>query len=190
MTKTLKAIAKGGIATGAVGAMALASATPAQADDRHRNKIGAGEIIAGAVILGGLAAIASSSKRDRHYGYDDRRYRSDYRRGGNPRRAVEKCIRAVERDARRSGYRFADVTQIRDVDDTRYGWKVKGRLEVANRGYGRERDYRRDRYDRYDRYNRYDRHNGQYRRGDDGKFTCYVERGRVADIRYKGLRRL
>ncbi len=186
MTNKLKAIAKGGIATGAVGAMALAAATPAQADHRDRGKIGAGEIIAGAVILGGIAAIASSSKRDRYYN-DDRRYRSDYRRGGNPRRAVEKCIRAVERDARRSGYRFADVTQIRDVDDTRYGWKVKGRLEVANRGH---RNYRHDRYDRYDRYDRRDRHQGYYQRGDDGKFTCYVERGRVQDVRYKGLRRL
>ncbi|MFN2100315.1 hypothetical protein [Altererythrobacter sp. MF3-039] len=185
MTNKMKSFAKGGIATSAVGAMALATAAPAYADHRDRDKIGAGEIIAGAVILGGIAAIANSSKRDRYDYRDDRRYRSDYRRGGNPRRAVEKCVRAVERDARRSGYRYADVTQIRDVDDTRYGWRVKGRLEVANRGYDRYRDYRRDRYDRYDRHDR-----RGYHRSDDGKFTCFVERGRVADIRYKGLRRL
>ena len=173
MTSKLKAFAKGGIATSAVGAMALATATPAQADHRDRDRIGAGEIIAGAVILGGIAAIASASKRDRYgYRYNDRRYRDDYRHRGN----------AVERDARRSGYRFADVTQIRDVDDTRYGWRVKGRLEVAGNGYHRD--------GRYDRYNRYDRNDGYYRRGDDGSFTCRVERGRVTDIDYKGIRRL
>jgi hypothetical protein len=191
MTNKLKAIAKGGIATGAVGAMALASATPTMANDRYRDRdrISAGDIIAGAVILGGIAAIASSSKRDRYgYRYDDRRYRDDYRRGGSPRRAIEKCVRAAERDARRSGYRYANVTEIRDVDDKRYGWRVKGRIEVAGGGYDRYRDYRRDRYDRYDRYDRHDRRG--YRRGDDGKFTCYVERGRVTDMDYSGLRRL
>lgn len=183
MTSKLKAIAKGGIATSAVGAMALATATPAQADHRDRGRIGAGEIIAGAVILGGIAAIASASKRDRYgYRYDDRRYRDDYRHRGNPRSAIERCVNAIERDARRSGYRFADVTQIRDVDDTRYGWRVKGRLEVAGNGYHRD--------GRYDRYGRYDRNDRYYRRGDDGSFTCRVERGRVTDIDYKGIRRL
>ncbi len=189
MTKIFKGFAKGGIATAAVGAMALASAAPVQADDyRDRNRIGAGEIIAGAVILGGLAAIVSSGNKDRYRNYDNRdRYRSDYRRGNNPRRAIKKCIRAVERDAMRSGYRYADVTQVRDVEDTRYGWRVKGRLKVANRGYDRQHNYRNDRYDRYDRYS----HNrDSYRRGDAGKVTCFVERGRIADIRYKGLRRL
>ena len=142
MSNKSKLFAKGGIATAAVGAMALAGATPAQA--RHdRGKIDAGDVIAGAVIIGGIAAIASAAsknKRDRYY-HNDYRYR-DYRgdrydnrysyNRNNPRRAIEKCIRAAERDARRSGYRFADVTQIRDVDDRRYGWRVKGRLVVED----------------------------------------------------------
>ena len=182
MTKTTKAFAKGGIATAAVGAMALAGATPAYASHRDRDGISTGDIIAGAVILGGIAAIASATSKDRYRGYDDRyRYRDSYRGGGSPRSAVERCVNAVERDARRSGYRYADVTQIRDVDSTRRGWRVEGRLVVdGNR-------YRGDRYGRYDRYDRYDRN---YNRADSGKFTCYIERGRVADIDYRGIRRL
>lgn len=195
MSTTGKLFAKGGIATAAVSAMALAGATPAQARDRDR--IDAGDIIAGAVIIGGIAAIASAANKDRNrYRYDDRRYRErDYRyndrygynhRRGNPRRAVEKCIRAAERDARRYGYRFADVTEIRDVDRRSYGWRVKGRMVVdGNRGYGRY-NTRYNRYDRYDRHGRYDR--GYY--GDAGRFTCHIERGRVVDVNFRGIRGL
>ena len=191
MTNKTKAFAKGGIATAAVGAMALASATPTMARDRDRDGISAGDIIAGAVILGGIAAVASAAGKDRYRDYDDRyRYRDSYRYGGSPRSAVERCVNAVNRDVRRSGYNRSRVTQIRDVDDTRYGWRVKGRLEVAGRGYDRYRGYRGDRYDRRDRYDRHDRYDRRYSRSDDGKFTCYIERGRVRDIDYSGIRRL
>jgi len=173
------------IGTAAAGAMAV-SATPAMANDYHGNhykkdRIGAGEVIAGAVILGGLAAIlASSKKKDRHYdrgyhgnrgyhgsrghrgsGYDNGySYKTSYRRGGG-RKAVKRCIRRAER------YAGGKVTEIRDIDRTRYGYKVKGRIVVKD-GY---------RGSRYDRRASYDR----------GRFTCYVENGRIADIRYKGL---
>ncbi|WFL76679.1 hypothetical protein P7228_11810 [Altererythrobacter arenosus] len=200
MSTKNKLFAKGGIATAAVGAMALAGATPAQA--RHDNDgIDAGDVIAGAVILGGIAAVASAvgKNRDRYgdYRYDDRyrdRYRDrDYRYGdrynrryGNARSAVERCVRAVERDARRAGYRFADVTEIRDVDRKRYGFRVSGRLVVdGNRGYGRYNS-RYNRYDRYDRDGRYDRRYSS----DSGKFRCDISRGRVVDIDYKGIRGL
>lgn len=186
MSKTTKAFAKGGIATAAVSAMALAGATPANAEHRHRDGISTGDIIAGAVILGGIAAVASAASKDRYRDYDDRgRYRDSYRYGGSPRSAVERCVNQVNSDARRYGYRDARVTEIRDVDDTRYGWRVKGRVEVRDSRYG-------SRYDRYDRYNRYDRYDrgSRYGRSDDGKFTCYIERGRVTDINYSGLRRL
>ena len=189
--KATKAWAKGGIATAAVGAMALASATPTMAQDRYRDRdgISAGEVIAGAVILGGIAAVAGSIGKDRYR--DDRYYRNG-RAGyynGSPRSAVERCVNAVNRDARRYGYRSARVTQIRDVDDTRYGWRVKGRVEVREGRYDRrysDRYDRRYRDSRYDDYGRYDRRH----RTDDGKFTCYIERGRVADIDYSGLKRL
>ena len=186
MIKKTKGFAKGGIATAAVGALALAGATPAYAGHRDRDGISTGEIIAGAVILGGVAAVASAASSNRYRDYDDRnRYRDNYRYGGTPRSAVERCVAAVERDARSNGYRYADVTQIHDVDSSRHGWRVSGRLQVAGGGYDRY-----DRYDRDDRYDSHDRYDNRYRRGDDGRFTCYIERGRVAGIDYDGIRRL
>ncbi len=190
-----KALMKGTIGTVAAGAMAMTSASPAFARHRDNDRIDAGDVIAGAVILGGIAAIASAVGKDRNrgyrydsrYRYRDRDYRYGDRRGyrrGSPRRAVEKCVRAAERDARRSGYRYSDVTQIRDVDRTRYGWRVKGRIVVdGQHGYGNR--YR-ARYDdrRYD-YGRYRDHNY-----DRGRFSCHIERGRVVDIDYRGIRGL
>ncbi|QZD86087.1 hypothetical protein [Qipengyuania psychrotolerans] len=191
MTNFKKTFAKGGIATAAVGAMALASATPVQARDRGDDGISVGDVIAGAVIIGGIAAVASAASKDRdHYRgsryYRDGRYYSDgrdyrrqaYRSRGNPRAAVEKCVNAARQDARRSGYRFAEVTDIRDVKDTRYGWKVKGRMVVdGQRGYNR--------YDRYDR-----RDYRRYGNEDHGKFSCYIERGRVTQVDFSGIRGL
>lgn len=161
------------IGTAAATAMAV-SATPAMAKGHDRDGISAGEVIAGAVVIGAIAAIASSGKKDR-YAYNDR-YRGDrynrgyrdnnyrhngYRKGKriNSRRAVNKCVRATERKA--GYYGRADVTQIRDVERTRYGYKVKGRVAVKN----------------------------GYRRGyDSGKFTCYVEGRRVSEVRLKNLK--
>ena len=60
LTQNLK---KGALGTVAAGAMALASATPAMADDRHRDRgIDAGDVIAGAVIIGGIAAMVAYGK--------------------------------------------------------------------------------------------------------------------------------
>jgi hypothetical protein len=196
MTKLTKTIAKGTLGTVAAGAMALASASPAMARDRDRG-VDAGDIIAGAIILGGIAAVVSSSRKNGHY--RDRNYRgykNDYRghgyRQGNPRAAIERCVRAAERRAKRAGYRFADVTQIRDVDRTRFGYRVKGRLVVDGaRGYrGAYNNHRYNDRIRYDQ-RRYDRGYGYNdRRADRGKFTCYVERGQRAQINYRGIRGL
>ena len=60
MTKTLKTFAKGGIATATFGAMALAGATPAMANDHRDRGLSTGDVIAGAVIIGGIAAIAET----------------------------------------------------------------------------------------------------------------------------------
>ena len=184
--KTL--LGKSSVATLAAGAMAV-SATPASANDRYDRDDGidAGDVIAGALIIGGIAAVAGAiGSRDRDY-YDDRRYRDRryddrrYSRRGNPRRAVERCVRAAERDARRYGYRYADVTEIRDVDRRNRGWRVRGRMVVdGSRGY-------RDRYDRRS-YGRYDRRG--YGRADRGRFTCDIRRGRITDIDYRGIRGL
>lgn len=172
-------LAKGALGTVAAGAMALASATPAAASDRHRDRgIDAGDVIAGAVIIGGIAAIAGAFDNDDRYDRRDRRYRDrryndryayngNYNRGGygyNGRDVVEQCIRTAERQARRYGWRYADVTQIRDVDRTRYGFRVKGRIEVQD-----ARRYRGQDYDR-------------------GRFTCNVEYGNRPTIRFDGIR--
>ncbi|WP_409212331.1 hypothetical protein [Sphingorhabdus sp.] len=189
------------LSAGAAAAALVSVSAPAQARDRHdRDNISAGEVIAGAVVLGGLAAVIAASDNDRRYdrGYD-RGNNYDYNRAGfgydsrygGGRSAVNQCVNGVERWANR--YSRSDVTQIRDIERTRYGYRVKGNVVVKDGWRGNNRGY--DGYNRYDRDGRYGNgyHNGYeggYNRGyDKGRFTCYVERGRVVDIDYSGLDR-
>jgi hypothetical protein len=186
----MKTISKAMLGTVAAGAMALASATPAMARDRNDDGIDAGDIIAGALVIGGIAAVASSIGRDRGYngtyggpyygdysgGYDDRRYGDrydnrygyDYNRSGNSRQAIQQCVNA----AQRSAY-GARVTDIRSIDRKRDGYKVRGTVVVNERGSGWGRDYN---------Y----RYNGRYY--DQGRFSCDVRYGRVVDLDFSGLR--
>jgi hypothetical protein len=189
-------------ATAAAAALAT-MAVPAQARDyysRDRDGISAGEVIAGAVILGGIAAILSSGNNNNRYEtYDNRRsnrygddrydrydgYNRDqgnyYNANGGSRSAINQCVSGVENYSVR--YNRSKVTEIQGIDRTRDGYRVSGNVVVRegyrNRGYGRG-------YDRDDR--RYDRYGRGYSTGyDQGRFTCYVERGRVVDIQYRGL---
>ena len=179
----MKSITKALFGTVAVGAMAVATATPAIANDnRHRDRgIDTGDVLTGALIIGGIAAVAAiagddDDRRDRRY--RDRDYRGDRydrrdrrnARRGNADRAVERCVRAAERRAQRWSGGRAEVTQIRDVDRERRGWEVKGRISVQ--------DYR---------YNGRNRRNGGW---DDGRFTCDIRDGRVVDIDFSGIRSL
>lgn len=175
----------------------ISAAVPAQANDgryRGRDGIDAGDVIAGALVIGGLAAIASAgSQQDRNYGryddrhYDDRRYddrgyrHEDYgyfRNGYGSRSAVNQCVRAAEQEARRYGRaRITDVTSIYRI---RGGYEVRGRLVVAG-GYYRGRDH-----DRWDRHGyRYDRYGNDY---DKGRFSCVTRYGGVDSVRLGGLR--
>jgi hypothetical protein len=159
------------ISLGAVAATALiaASATPAMADNRRdRDGISAGEIIAGAVVIGGIAALAGAFDGDRGRDRWDRGNRYDrggYGFRGGARGAVDRCVRAAENQARRfGGYRFADVTDVRDIDRTRDGFRVRGRIEVGG---------------------------GWNRRGADrGKFTCRIDGRGAPLIDFDGVRGL
>lgn len=203
----MKTISKALVGTVAAGAMAISAATPAQAqyrDYRHNDGISTGDIIAGAVIIGGIAAIASAASRNNGYGYGygdrygyDNGNRYGYR--GDPRQAVEQCVSAATREASRYGQaRVTRITQVRDRD---YGWEVKGDISVGG-GYGNRygSGYNNGGYyggsnDRYgygynnDRYG-YGYNNRGYGYNDTGSFKCRIDRGRVYDVDFSGLRGL
>lgn len=191
----MKTLSKALVGTVAAGAMAMTSASPAMAQSRydHRDddRIGIGEIIAGALIIGGIAAVAGSAGRDRYdyrdgnrYRYNDRyndRYDRGYRSAGSSRQAVEQCVYAAERNANRYSYGGrAKVTDIRKVDRKRDGYKIHGRIAVNTRSNDWRRGWGND-------YRGYDRRYSGY---DSGKFKCEVRYGRVVDLDYSGIRGL
>lgn len=106
---------------------------------RRHHGLDAGDVIAGVVILGGIAAIASAasnSSRNRDYRDRDYRYRSDYPYRDRPyqyrpyrgdsrtmdsngiNRAIDMCVREVERDRR--------IESVDSVDRLTSGWRVEG----------------------------------------------------------------
>ena len=185
----MKSITNALVGTVAAGAMALASATPAMAQtrydrhDRHdrHDGISTGDVIAGAVILGGIAAVASAAGRNNGgYIYNGNGYRG-YNPAGDPRSAVEQCVYAAERSANRYSYGGrAKVTDIRDIDARRDGYKLKGRIAVNTRNGDWRRGWGNDYRGWNSRYNGYDA----------GTFTCDVRYGRVVDLDFNGIRGL
>ena len=195
MTTISKALV-GAVAAGAMAMVPLTAASAQSRYDRHDRGISAGDVIAGAVVLGGIAAVAASLG-------GNNRNDSRYYRGGNygyyngdPRSAVEQCVGAARQDAARRGYGNVSVRQIRDVNDTSYGWKIKGDIAVdSNRGYYNRGGYNDRSYNNgYSNNGRYN--NGYYGNGrngygqDTGSFTCWIDRGRVSRIDYSGIRGL
>ena len=95
---------------------------------RHDRGVDAGDVLAGVLIIGGIAAIASAASknndndryRDRADYPDDRRdtYRYDNDRGID--RAVTICADEIERDVR--------IGNIDAVNRTARGWQVTGSL--------------------------------------------------------------
>ncbi|MDP3669448.1 MAG: hypothetical protein Q8R69_07145 [Telluria sp.] len=206
MTKAL-------LGTGAAAAALVSTASPALA--RDRNGIDIGDIIAGAVVIGGIAAVAGAigNGRDRgysygypsgsyryndrydngnrydyndRYGYNDRYNRYGYR-NGNPRQAVEQCVATAERQASRYSYGRADVIDIRGVDRNSRGYTVRGRIAVnsQDRGWSNGDGY-------YGRgwNNDYRGWNNNLRGYDAGSFRCKVEYGGVVDVDFSGIRGL
>lgn len=167
-------------------AATVISATPAQAGRYDRDGIDAGDVIAGALIIGGIAAIAAAASSNRDARYDDRYdRRGDFGygdrdrfnvRGFGSRAAVDQCVRAAQRQASRFGR--ARVTDVTKIDRIRGGYEVRGRIVVEERGY---RGGRGD-WDRFG--NRYDRYDDRY---DKGKFSCVARYDGIADLRISGL---
>jgi len=205
----MKTVTKTLVGTVATLAMAVGSVAPAAAQDRYRDRdrgISTGEIVAGAVVLGGIAAVAAAASNDRDrdyrgndYRYGDRDYRSGDRnwdgrgsgwsnwdsnrrwgRGNNPQRAVEQCARAAEREIERYGGGQANVTRVNDIDRERGGYEVTGRIQVNTRDYNRGGWGDRGRNNGWNN-NRYD--------SDSGRFYCEYRGGRVVDIDFDGLNR-
>jgi hypothetical protein len=160
------------------GVATLAASAPVEArgyyDRYDRDRIDAGDIIAGALIIGGLAAIVSAaSNNDR--GYRSSRYDNDYdgyrRDGYGSRGAVDQCVRAARGEAGRYGR--ARVTDVTRIDRIQGGYEVRGRVVVEERGYrGGDYGYHYDRYgDGYDK----------------GRFSCVARYGRIDDVRVSGV---
>lgn len=162
---------------GATAATALAVAAPAQA--RDNNGIDGGDILAGVLLIGGVAAvIAASSDNDDRYDnrYDrrnadwdrrDQRSQRGYQQRMTPRAAVNTCSAAAQQSASRYGR--ARVTQITDVDRNRNGYEVEGRVAVAERYRGGRR------------------YNASHNNYDQGRFTCRIRNGRVDRVRVRGI---
>lgn len=104
----------------------------------HRDRIDGGDVLAGILVIGGIAAIASAADKSRDsranrrdYPRDDRRYdyRSDRRERdygsgyrANGRGAMDRAVDACAAEAARSGR----VDEIFDVERIDGEWRVKG----------------------------------------------------------------
>lgn len=194
------------LASGAAAAALVSTASPALARGHH-DGIDVGDVIAGAVVIGGIAAVAGAIGNDRgydygnyganyrysdrydyndRYGYNDRYDRYGYR-NGNPRQAVEQCVATAQNEASRYSYGRADVTDIRGVDRNSRGYTVRGRIAVnsQNRGWRNGDSYYGNGWN-----NDYRGWNNNLRGYDAGSFRCRVEYGRVVDIDFDGIRGL
>lgn len=103
---------------------------------RHRDRIDAGDILTGVLIIGGIAAIAGAARNDRD-GRDDRyrtRYpdydnRYDYNRR-DERRGLERAARMCANAADARGY---DVETVDEARRGPGGWTVSGETQAGAR---------------------------------------------------------
>jgi hypothetical protein len=179
----MRKLTKPAMIAAGVATLMASTAAVARPDYRHRGHDGidAGDVIAGALVIGGIAAIASAASNnryDRGYRYYDRGYDGyGYNRGGyGSRSAVDQCVRAAQRQAGRYGW--ARVTDVTRIDRIRGGYEVRGRLVVEDRG-------RRGSRGNWDRGYYYDRYDDGY---DKGRFSCVARYGDVQYVNLSGLR--
>lgn len=93
---------------------------------RHRDRVDAGDVLTGVLILGGIAAIASAASKPRasqaRYPESRPRYAEPARvTGQGMDRAVDMCVDAVE-------YEQGRVTSVDGANRTGDGWQVTGEL--------------------------------------------------------------
>lgn len=144
---------RGAAVLASAAALSLA-ATPALARDRwgwgggwgrHHDRVDAGDVIAGILIIGGIAAVASAASKagknrrgeDRRYP-EDRDYRADDYREPAPREgygaayagdmndAVNRCIDEINRGRSR-------VDSVDGAEREADGWRVRGRVGTDSR---------------------------------------------------------
>ena len=109
---------------------------------RDRDRVDAGDILAGILIIGGIAAIADAASKPRNaprYPENDARYRQPANArssdsGSGIDRAVDMCVNEIERDVR--------VDSVDGASRNGSGWNVTGTLyngdgfscQIDNRG--------------------------------------------------------
>lgn len=215
----MKTFSKTLFATVAGLAVVAGAASPAAAQERHRDRddrISTSDVLTGALILGGIAVVAASvdNDRDRNRDYRDRDYRDrdyrdqdyrdqDYRDHDNRDYRGGYDGRWYDYNGGRSNYRGSGnpdraVAQcIRAAERQAERWGG-GRAEVTQlRDVDRERNGFEVRGSIAVRsHNNRNGSWGNYRRGyrnngfDTGSFTCDFRRGQVVDIDFRGLRGL
>lgn len=155
--------------TGALAAALLTTAAASPAEARHRgyrhnDGISLGDVVLGTIAVAGVATAIGALSSGRRY---DDRYDDRYGRTSGRSVSVDACAYEAEREAGRRFGAPARVRDIEEIDRNRYGYRVRGTVEVRddyNDGYGRDRYYDRRRPERV-------------------AFTCAVENGRVRDLR-------
>lgn len=153
----------------------LATAVVAPADARRyrhwdRDSVDFGDLVVGAIVIGGIAVLASEIAKAREN--NGTVFGNDRKRGANSESAaVDACSSAAERRARDEG-RSGRVRDIGDVERLGDTFRVRGTIEYrSSRDWG---DPNRDRRD-------------EGRRGQDywdsARFTCSYSYGRVDYVR-------
>lgn len=139
-------------------------------------------LLAPAAVAAMSLAVATPALADGDFGRG-RDYGAErgWGHGGGARHAINACTQVAERSAMRRGYDRANVSDVRNVRNTRWGFEVRGRINVHERGGWRD--------DRRDNWRGNDwRDGGRYR--DSGSFSCRFERGRVVALDIDGVRGL
>lgn len=99
---------------------------------RHRDRVDAGDVIAGVLILGGIAAVIDAASRDSRRNPRNERYERRDVRANDMDSAERACSDAIERRAGQD----ARVERINGISRDGNGWRIEGTVRSS---YGNER---------------------------------------------------